>query len=510
MSKAVIPAAQLQVAALSCICLASKQHERHPITGKDLDIFINICTAKDLRIAEQNTLFTLQWDANCCTPLTFMDLLLTLVSDNNIITMLRKTAEDYFDIAISDYSLIGYSSSMIGIACLMNSCLQHSFDIKPLLDGLMNADIHIEVNENLNATIMDGHRAQSLKAGPVSLPFPAVSTTASTATANARQSMVTTPASTITSYSSPRSLDTNTPSSLVSSTDNSQDGFDIYPVSSTVRTTTVSSSTNFSSITNPTMNRTTTRYGSSTKPSMVHHRTSTHPTHILSPIRDDMMDTETSLQSHYSSHKPMGQDFGNRSTDLSTTVQDPWLGTTAVVNHSLNNMTAVSTRYPAHSSNNTSLSSINMPQNIFSDDEFMNNDLFTSQTNHSSYSKGEFYCNDNNYRFDMIDDIHAFSVSVTAELLGNAEDDDTLDVSHGTDSIFPDDSSASRMDISIVTDKNNGTNYPKNLHHPDGIPITNKDKNYYSESQKNKNYFASIGNFPTSVTSFQKEYSYRN
>ena len=474
------------------MCLASKQHERHPINGKDLDIFMNICTAKDLRIGEQNTLFTLQWDANCCTALTFIDLLLTLVSDNTIIQMLRKTTEDLFDIAISDYNLIGYNNTTIGVSCLVNACYIHNFDIKPLLDGLYQSGIEIDINEDITNMIMNNYRVQISKASKPSntstITNGSMLSTSSTPTELLSTTACTTPASTLTGHSSPHSADNNTPISILSSTENSQDSMDVYAVKTMPTTTLSNSNANHShtqSRSNLTQTNSTNRHYLSTK-------------HMLSPIRDDMMDTmDTDNISNYKrqhlNNHFTDQDYGNRSTLFNETLSNknniPFSMTSTTMNSSLLN--SVSTTV---SKGNVQVD--NTDTNFCTDDDYINHDVF--------------YVNDGNNKFDMIDDIHAFSVSVTAELLGNENDDDTLEISHSTITglnTCTEDISMMNMDLSF------------NTHNPSKIlpPTTtttseiNNNKNFTFRNNNNKhNYFGNNGTFPSTKTAFQQEYGFVN
>jgi hypothetical protein len=101
LSKIPVAASHLQVAALACMSLASKQHEARAMGGQDLEMFSEIATPRDIRIAEQNTLFALEWDANTFTPLALVDLLLSLVPDPPLVAAVKKTAEDFFDVALT-------------------------------------------------------------------------------------------------------------------------------------------------------------------------------------------------------------------------------------------------------------------------------------------------------------------------------------------------------------------------------------------------------------------------
>jgi hypothetical protein len=109
LSRAVVPPGHLQLAALACISLAAKQHERSPLSKQDLEIFAEICSPQQLRLAEQNMLFSLDWDANTLTPLAVIDLLLSLVSDHAVSGQIRKSAEGFFDIAVDGACMGGHA-----------------------------------------------------------------------------------------------------------------------------------------------------------------------------------------------------------------------------------------------------------------------------------------------------------------------------------------------------------------------------------------------------------------
>ncbi len=102
LSRVTVPAGHLQRAALACISLASKQHERYSLSARDVEhIFVEICNTQQLRLTEQNVLFSLDWDANTVTPLAIADLLLRLVSEPEVAASVRASTEDFFDVAIT-------------------------------------------------------------------------------------------------------------------------------------------------------------------------------------------------------------------------------------------------------------------------------------------------------------------------------------------------------------------------------------------------------------------------
>lgn len=101
LSRACMPPAQLQTAALACVYLAAKLHEMYPITTVHIkQYFSEICVAEDIRRAEVNILCYLGWDIDSFTACGFIRAVMQLVPDAAIADALVVSAEAYFRLAV--------------------------------------------------------------------------------------------------------------------------------------------------------------------------------------------------------------------------------------------------------------------------------------------------------------------------------------------------------------------------------------------------------------------------
>jgi hypothetical protein len=158
MSAALVPVAQLQTAALTCMYIASKVLERRCIRMSHIRrYFGEVCTGEDLRRVELNILYYLNWDVNSFTALDFMRTVLQLVPDSAVQDMIQQYAEGYHRLTLlgthqshlralrvyhghsfphADFQCISYSQSVLGMACVILACRGCGFDVQPLTDGL--------------------------------------------------------------------------------------------------------------------------------------------------------------------------------------------------------------------------------------------------------------------------------------------------------------------------------------------------------------------------------------
>lgn len=102
-----IPPEQLQVAALACIFLVSKMHERKPLRSSHIrDWFSAICSPDDLRRAEVNCCHFLGWDLTASTHVTFARTVLQLVPDAPLCRTLTSRSEEFGLLALGGESCI--------------------------------------------------------------------------------------------------------------------------------------------------------------------------------------------------------------------------------------------------------------------------------------------------------------------------------------------------------------------------------------------------------------------
>ena len=96
-----VPPEQLQVAALACIYMIAKMHERRPLRLADVrDWFSAICTPEDLKRAEINCCHFLGWDLTAFTSLGFARSVLQLVPDAALCRSLTEKAELFATLAL--------------------------------------------------------------------------------------------------------------------------------------------------------------------------------------------------------------------------------------------------------------------------------------------------------------------------------------------------------------------------------------------------------------------------